>query len=783
MRIFWIMAMGVVVCIGAPMYLEIGGESPISNSIGDIVYYDGNVYVSTIRGLSLSRDMGESFENTLEGFGFSGLTAGYGKVLAASSRDTVLQGDSYPLGSGLYISDHEIFDWVYRDDPAFTFISDPVNPGNIAYDVEIVRQGIDTVIWVPSFYGGLVRSSDMGASWKQVVPDGVSFDPNGRIGHRHFAFCADVVGMEPYEYNAVIEIAGSGMEKYVGTRKGLFRQAIAGGQWNIEIDGAGFPSILIHGGEVFAQAIMDSAVGDVLIAVGGGLWVSDTGSGDWEEIESDFFRGEGFYVQDFEVIDDVIWAACFYGGLIRSSDNGRSWEQIFPDGSTEHDPYGNPDHRFFAVHDNSDGLWVGTGEGIYLSEDHGNSWSAGNDIGWVIEINSNDGMSFAVVRGEETGDVFYTVDSGTSWQELGREAQYVDIGFAGDYIYASSEHGIERASLDDLENWTLLDLTDAETGLEHKGNEVFDLYSIGDTLYAGTQRGLIRSKNYGDNFNIDTEPCDFHIDWPVLYDGSGAGVNISTDGGKTWENDGFDTLNGLTGEWVVGLEVQNLGGESVVWAVTKRALDADEENGFSYTTDNGNTWHWTAIDAYGWNFAFDDSVVYAATSGGLMRATYPELLWDTLEIHDEITGISLTDPEIVGVQSAEGRLFAGTNQGLAISDDRGETWRIKSTYPAADVDGEEEVYAYPSPFSPYIDGSCFIVYPAEIGSPVTVTIHDFALDEVVTVVEDFIPQHDDEDRIQWDGRDRNGNLPANGVYFISVDNGDEILWGKVMLIK
>ena len=65
----------------------------------------------------------------------------------------------------------------------------------------------------------------------------------------------------------------------------------------------------------------------------------------------------------------------------------------------------------------------------------------------------------------------------------------------------------------------------------------------------------------------------------------------------------------------------------------------------------------------------------------------------------------------------------------------------------------------------------------------TIIIYDFALELVTTVVDNKERAVGDFAEV-WDGRNDNGDMVANGVYFYSVEiAGDGIYWGKVMVLN
>ena len=127
--------------------------------------------------------------------------------------------------------------------------------------------------------------------------------------------------------------------------------------------------------------------------------------------------------------------------------------------------------------------------------------------------------------------------------------------------------------------------------------------------------------------------------------------------------------------------------------------------------------------------------------------------------------------------------WLGTSDGLARAYDvNAENWKI---YRA--VADKEEVYAYPNPFSPFSHNQLnndgwvrFNVGDYEFES-VILDIYNFAMEKVYSERFDW---RKNPGAVKWNGRDANGELVANGVYFVRVEisNNDEH-WVKLVLVK
>ena len=108
-----------------------------------------------------------------------------------------------------------------------------------------------------------------------------------------------------------------------------------------------------------------------------------------------------------------------------------------------------------------------------------------------------------------------------------------------------------------------------------------------------------------------------------LFAGTAAGVNKSSDGGDTWVNYSFDEddTTYISGNFVTALGYQHTADKDIIWAATW-PTESDQYHSVSKTENWGLTW--TVCEGlneqHAHNFAFDDSIAYAATDEGLWKS-------------------------------------------------------------------------------------------------------------------------------------------------------------------
>jgi len=427
------------------------------------------------------------------------------------------------------------------------------------------------------------------------------------------------------------------------------------------------------------------------------------------------------------------------------------------------------------AYDASNGvLWVGTASnGVSVSTDGGRSWTDYLQGAGTSAIASWSGITIVALAHDTTignesyprGDGFaLTRDNGRSWasstpenaNKIGRLAyDLVIVPEARETtIWAPCFYGGLLKSTDWMQSWVnvFMDTMDSALNFQSLSHRFFSFA-----------------------FDSTTNP-------PTLYAGTAAGIYRSTDGGRVWQQfkytPGLTGGLGITGNWIVALAVQYLPGNNILWASTRKALGETEYDGVSYLLQGDSIFHHIPDTITVWNFAFVDSVVLFATTEGLFYSYDRGNTLNRIDIFDHISGVRLGNPEVISVLYDGRRLWAGTNEGLAYSDELcGTNWRILGTFPPP---YENETYAAPSPFSPLKQFTNIIFRDTGQITPV-VEIYDYSL-ILVRKLDANISQNG-LFRVQWDGKNEQGDFVANGIYFYRVRSGRRTLWGKVVVIK
>ena len=303
-------------------------------------------------------------------------------------------------------------------------------------------------------------------------------------------------------------------------------------------------------------------------------------------------------------------------------------------------------------------------------------------------------------------------------------------------------------------------------------HKAFSVLSYSDTIWVGTANGINRG---------------------IL--GSGNCID--------WKHYSYP-MDNLSGNFVVGLEIQRLNGKRIIWAATVNADDPTEKRGISYTIDDGLSWNTALLGERIYNIAAFDSLVFAASANGLWKtedginwALYKPAhqaipvpntaIYDLDEVlADEVYSVAFDNRSYYG----DGSIWIGTGDGAAHSYDLdGLNWKIFR----AEYDINED-YAYPNPFSPYThnvlnDNGYVRFHTNEWPGTfvIDIDIYNFAMEKVYAT--SFDKRISSSGTLKWDGRDQQGVYVHNGVYFVKLTYPENQSskpsphWVKLIVVK
>ena len=262
--------------------------------------------------------------------------------------------------------------------------------------------------------------------------------------------------------------------------------------------------------------------GNILAGTNYGLFISPDSISTWVLIDQPI--SSTIVTCFYKYAVNTILAGTSGNGVFISSDNGNRWIHIGLQGINITALAVSKTGRLFAatrgngilVSDSADGEWqilnpafntqtfssllvtknntvFAGGTGVYRSEDNGSHWSLKNKgLGnWPVLslIVDNSGR---IEAGTDNGGFFWTADNGENWIKSNNgltntEITTLAVNTSG-HIFAGTWQGGVFRSVDNGLNWTNVD-----SGLTIK--MIHTLISLDDILYAGTFKGVFRSKS------------------------------------------------------------------------------------------------------------------------------------------------------------------------------------------------------------------------------------------------------------------------------------------------
>jgi len=322
------------------------------NSITDIFVNQNALWLGTGAGLSKTTDAGETWQNFghadgLGRGGVSALTLAGDTIWVATAFDSLTKdAGRLPAGGGLSWSIDGGQTWTHISQPGTT----PVQ--NVTFDIAILH----STIWIASYGGGLKKSEDWGQTWVDNPPDSFFFDPLAHLNHRAFS---------------VITVGNS---LWVGTAAGINRSLDDGKTWvNFNHRNENHP---ISGNFVVALAHQRVRDRDI-------IWAATIPAVDSTEFRavswSDDFGYtwhttlKGKFAHNFAFDDSVVYVATD-SGLFKSIDGGQTWAH-FPQIVDSQMGIALLTTEFYSA-GVSDGhvLWGGSADGLVRTTDNGRTW-------------------------------------------------------------------------------------------------------------------------------------------------------------------------------------------------------------------------------------------------------------------------------------------------------------------------------------------------------------------------------------------------------------------------
>lgn len=396
-------------------------------------------------------------------------------------------------------------------------------------------------------WDGLYLSTDFGDNWVRII--------NGLTDVEIRSVCADE--------NAV----------YAGTNGlGIFKSEDQGSNWraiNYGMKGLEVNGLVTLGNDIFAGTDQ------------GGVFKANLDNLDWVSINNGL---PVKYIESIAILGNKIIVG--NDGIYMSVDTGNNWIES---------SNGLTDHQINSMITANGNVIIGTPGGVYISEDTTKNWanvSNGLTSQYILSIaHSNDRL----YAGTASSGIFMSVDTAKNWIDINNELLSTITVSAilpvDTCIYAGTRGYGVILSKDYGDSWTII-----SNGLKMGELSINSLAQVGDTIIAGTEKGMFKldndnltwypciidSKNTTDKSEVDTTAIS-----TIYYDNQY--VYAGTRNNEVWINGLFIPNLSLSGEVItIGAEENSIGSFSIQsnvnWTITEIPtwLSANIESG------NGN---------------------------------------------------------------------------------------------------------------------------------------------------------------------------------------------------
>jgi hypothetical protein len=325
--------------------------------------------------------------------------------------------------------------------------------------------------------------------------------------------------------NSIVDIIYDGTYVWLATGNGVSGTRDGGATWRSFNKTNGFKrssvsALASEGARLWVATSYDtsSSGSTQQVPSGGGVEITDNFGADWTLVEPKSASSPGMLAYDLAVFDSAVWAPCFYGGLIRSLDRGRTWENVFVDTVLRNDfnnrTYNQLGGRYFSTiidpyHSDTVIVWAGTAQGIqhlyYIGKHKKLIGNRINDIAF-----DSTAWWYATDRGlTKFNDSLFSFNSYDT--DNGMPGNFISaVGAEGKLVCAAVYDTLTQRSLgfaistDSGSAWRQ-ETPEQATGPDHKVEEI--VVEGNDIWAACGKGGLIRSTDAGlswKNYYLDS---------------------------------------------------------------------------------------------------------------------------------------------------------------------------------------------------------------------------------------------------------------------------------------
>jgi photosystem II stability/assembly factor-like uncharacterized protein len=686
-------------------------NGPYGGNLGDVVFSSGgeifvSAYYSHGKGIYNSRDTGLSWELLPPVYPFNEIFA-----LGINKQDILFAGSG---STGLFRSTDLGASW--------TWLSRYTRPECWA----IAINDSNHIFAGDGDWGGLMRSTDDGDNWAQLLPNSVAV----------LSMAIDSVGTI-----------------YVGASNNFFKSTNNGVTWTSIYKG--LPSLEIA--TTLCKQRDAIFVGTGYILQGDGVYHSTNGGVDW--------IGRGLSGQTVYSLTKDNYGTLFAGtkdsGVYKSSDNGLTWLQI---------NNGLYNKNIFRVKTGLSNLLFACSEsdgGIYRSSNFGDSWEITGVTAGTINraiILDNVNLFAATFNGVQKYDLI-----SKKWYILGLSFVAPNPGWNwlsdiiidnNNVMFASSWSGKVFKSTDNGITW------DSTTNIDTAQTHIADIaLYIDNSVLLGT-------------FNYVKRSTDKGISWSTIMNGlpnsiiqnievTEEGIVYAVSGNKLCKANHIDSSFVVIRDDIYASSppIYNrmaTGNNGLIFFA-----DQDVYQGIYRSIDYGETWSKIYNSSVYSLSLFNNKYVAAGLPAG-EGILFSSNLGDTWEFLNE--GIHSNATIIWNIIDSDGYLYASAN-GLGLYKSHQIVTSVNDDVPNKKISFDLE-QNYPNPFN----SQTIIKYSIAQSGQVTLNVYDLVGREVATLLDRY--QEAGSYHVIFQPKDL-----ASGIYFYTLTSGNFTASKKLILLK
>jgi photosystem II stability/assembly factor-like uncharacterized protein len=670
-------------------------NGPEGVAISSLANIDGTIYAGTV--------VNGVYASTDDGINWTARNSGIETIEVRS----ILSSQGYlfagTFGGGVYHSSDEGQTWIA-----------PSNGATLAVESMVID---DSFIFAGTVSDGVYRSSDNGVTWEQKISVFLGYRAMCKSGNKVIASSSNYTLFttdhgETWDY--ITQLDGAEIFSFYCDGNTIF----AGGRNKIyrSIDnGNTFTTINLNFTFGIVNIYSITAVGSTLFMATSydGVYKSTDNGSTWSSANT------GMGPKDVRAIiasnSSTLIAGTEYVGMYRSIDLGLSWNKSnsgFPAGMS-----------ILSLLVSEPSVYAGTRDGIYRTDNNGDSW--------MKMTGTNDTINYSTVWGmcEKDGDLF----AGIFFQ-------------FNSTVYKSTDKGT---------TWIR-----SGAGLPSDLSFIFSMATSGNNLIAATDEGIYYSSDGGAGWhqtnspNLYTPGLAASGDFVYAAVPSGAGVYRSVDNGVTWT-----------------VALQSTVDYVEVAAIDNNAFAGSFFGGARYSSNNGSSWFASGgfpsdASVFALGPVSDEMVlagtdlapswIYASFDNGVSFSPYSEGLAERASV------------EAFAVNDTF--MFAGT-------DDHGVWRRLRPGIVSVQTETEIPLefhlaQNYPNPFNP----TTTIGYSIPSDGFVKLIVFNTLGEEISALVNEFKSGGSYE--INFDA----GDL-SSGIYFYSLEVNKFISVKKMILLR